>query len=96
MRRRQGHDETGAQAGTVALGLDPAAVGLDERTCDRKADATPSPLARPAAVHPVEALKDTIEVLGRDALARIGDRKRHIVCMAFSAYPHTPALWRMP
>ena len=96
MRRRQGHDEAGAHAGTVALGLDPAAVRLDESARNRKADAAAAAVAGPAAVHTVEALEDTIEVLGRDALSGIGDRERHIVSMTFSAYLHTPALWRMP
>ena len=75
---RHGEAEPEAGRALARLRADPPAARLDELLHDGQPDAgaTARPVAR--LLDPVEALEDAVEVLGRDAVAGVGDRHQEV------------------
>src|SRR5262249_12914092 len=57
----------------LALGPDPAAVGFDDPTGDRQTQPGAAGGARARLLTTVEVIEDPRQVVGRDALAGVGD-----------------------
>src|SRR5512132_3024480 len=66
----------------LARHLDPATVVLRDVLHDRQAEPRPAGLARPGAVHSVEALEDAWQVPVRDPQARVDDREDDLAVVA--------------
>src|SRR6266700_2037422 len=75
----EGNVEAGAVAGALAVSVDLAAVGVDDRAGDGEPDAAAAGGGVGAsAVDAVEALEDALQQLGRDALTSVAHRDPHL------------------
>src|SRR5690606_13880012 len=71
-RQRQKHGEPAALA-ELALDRETAAMAVEDVLYDGEAEAGAAQLARTAAIDAIESLGEARDVLGRNALALVGD-----------------------